>query len=448
LKALSIRERVGYALGDSASNFYWKTFEFFLVLYYTDVFGLSPASVGILLLVTRLSDAVADPVMGLLADRTTTRFGKFRPYLLLGGPALGLSAVLAFTRPELGPGAKLAYAYVTHTVLMLAYTVVNIPYSALLGVMTDDPVERTRLSTYRFAGAFLAGIFVQKFTLDLVAYFGAGDDALGWQRTMMFYGALGVLLLLVTFATTRERLAPQVESGASFRDDLGAILQSRPWLTLFGLGLLVIVAFWIRGGASAYYFKYVLGDATRLGTFLASGGVAALFGSLLTPRVTILWGKRRAYAYCMFAAALSMAAFYLCGPQHLVAIFALNALSSFLLGPTAPLVWSMYADTADHVEWQSGRRATGLVFAAATFGTKLGGALGGWCTGMLLTWFGYVAGAQQSAQSLFGIVLMMSFVPAVVCIVAALLVLRYPLDEAELARIGSDLRVRRAAQGA
>jgi GPH family glycoside/pentoside/hexuronide:cation symporter len=443
VKALGQLERWGFAVGDSASNLYWKTFEFFLVLYYTDVFGLAPSQVAMLLLVTRLSDAILDPLMGALADRTTTRFGKFRPYVLLGAPALALSAVLAFTRPDFGSSGNLVYAYVTHSVLMLAYTVVNIPYSALLGVMTDDPVERTRLSSYRFAGAFIAGVFVQKFTLDLVQYWGKGDAALGWQRTMMAYGLLSMTLLAITFFTTRERLSPQLDVESSSREDLKAILHNRPWLTLFGLGLLVIVAFWIRGGASAYYFKYFVRDTASLGTFLASGGVAALVGSLCTARLTLLLGKRRAYAFCMASAALTMAAFRFCSPGDIRSIYALNGASAFLLGPTAPLVWSMYADTADHVEWQSGRRATGLVFAAATFGTKLGGALGGWCTGMLLTWFGYVAGAEQSQATLSGIVLMMSLVPAVVCAAAAGLVMGYPLDEAELARISDELRNRR-----
>lgn len=436
-------ERIGYALGDSASNLFWKTFEFFLVLYYTDVFGLTPASVATMLLVTRVWDAAADPLMGLLADRTSTRWGKFRPYVLLGAPALALSAILAFTTPDGGAGTKLAYAYVTHTLLMLAYTVVNVPYSALLGVMTDDPVERTRLSSLRFAGAFVAGVFVQKFTLDLVALFGRGDEARGWQHTMALYGLVGLALLVVTFVTTRERVAPAREVKPSLRADLAALLSSRPWLTLFGLGLLVIVAFWVRGGASAYYFKYFVGDSALLGWFLASGGIAALLGALLTTEVSRRLGKRNAYAALMALSALTMAALFWVPPESLVAIFALNALGAFLLGPTAPLVWSMYADTADHTEWRTGRRATGLVFAAAMFGTKLGGALGGFCTGMLLTWFGYVAGAEQSAETLRGLVLMMSFVPAGVCALAALLVLGYPLDESTLTRILRELRARR-----
>ncbi len=437
-------ERIGYSLGDSASNLFWKTFEFFLVLYYTDVFGLSPASVGTMLLVTRVWDAAIDPLVGMLADRTSTRWGKFRPYVLLGGPALGVSAVLAFTTPDLSGSSKLLYAYVTHSLLMLAYTVVNVPYAALLGVMTDDPQERTRLSSYRFAGAFVAGVLVQKLTLDLVGWLGNGNEARGWQLTMGLYGVLGMLLFVVTFFTTSERIPPQ-RTETSFGADVRALLSSRPWLTLFGLGLLVIVAFWVRGGASAYYFKYFVRDPELLGWFLASGGVAALLGALLTAQVSRLLGKRGAYAALMAAAAVTMFALYWVRSENLVLIFGLNALGAFLLGPTAPLVWSMYADTADHTEWRTGRRATGLVFAAAMFGTKLGGALGGWVTGALLTFFGYVAGIQQSAETLRGLSLMMSIVPGAVCALAAVLVLTYPLDEKTLERIMSELRATRSA---
>ena len=249
---VSLKEKIGYSLGDAASNLYWKTFEFFLIIYYTDVFGISAAAVGAMLAITRLADAVADPVMGALADRTRTRWGHFRPYMLWFSIPLAAAGVLTFTTPHLNSNAKVVYAYITYGLLMFLYTAVNIPYTALMGVMTPNSVERTTIASIRFIGAFTAGVFVQYFTLRFVQFFGGGNDARGWQLTMVLYGVLSIAMLALCFASTRERVTPPPQQKSNLLRDLGDLFTSRSWLVLVGVLLLVLSAFVIKGSASAY----------------------------------------------------------------------------------------------------------------------------------------------------------------------------------------------------
>src|SRR5271157_12894 len=250
---ISLKEKIAYSFGDAASNFYWKTFEFFLMIFYTDVFGISAAAVGTMLLVTRMADAVADPVMGAIADRTKTRWGHFRPYVLWFALPLAVAGVLTFTTPNLSGGGKLVYAYITYSLLMFLYTAVNIPYTALMGVMTPNSLERTSIASIRFIGAFTAGVFVQYFTLKLVGFFGHGNAVRGWQLTMVLYGVLAVTMLVLCFASTRERVTPPAQQKSDLRRDLGDLFTSRPWLVLVCVLLLILAAFVIKGSASTYY---------------------------------------------------------------------------------------------------------------------------------------------------------------------------------------------------
>lgn len=440
---VGVLEKVGYALGDTASNLYFQTFMIFMMFYYTDVFGIPAAAVGTMFFVVRSTDAVADPLMGMLADRTRTRFGRFRPYLLWGALPMALTGVAAFTVPQLDITGKLVYAYVTYTLVMLMYTAVNIPYGALMGVMSGSSTERTSLSSFRFIGAFAGAVFVQTFTTELVARLGGGDPALGYQLTVAFYGVLAMLMFVAAFVTTRERVEP-AEVQTSFGGDLRDLAGNRPWWVMLVLGWLVLAAFSVRGGTTIYYVKYILGDGSLVGVFLAVGGVANILGVALTAPLAKLLGKKRLYVLAMALGAVLTCLFFFIPPTSLVLVFGCHIALSFVLGPTAPIVWAMYADTADYSEWRTGRRATGLVFSAATFAQKLGWGAGGVLLGALLSAFGYVPNVAQSPSSLLGIVLLMSVIPGALMFLAVGCMGLYELDDERMAVIELELAAKRA----
>lgn len=440
---ISLKEKVGYSLGDASSNLYWKTFEFYLMFFYTDVFGISAAAVGTMLFVTRLADAVADPVMGSIADRTNTRWGHFRPYVLWFALPLAVAGVLTFTTPNLGGGAKLVYAYITYGLLMFLYTAVNIPYTALMGVMTSNSQERTSISSIRFIGAFTAGVFVQYFTLKFVEFFGHGNDARGWQLTMVLYGILAVIMLVLCFASTRERVAPPPQQKSDLRRDLADLFTSRPWLVLVCVLLLILAAFVIKGSASTYYFKYFVKREDLIGLFLVSNGLAFLAAVSMATYLAKRLGKKPLFMMAIGIGALVIAGFSLPGPSDIRLMFALQIVSSFVIGFNSPLVFAMFADAADDAEWRTGRRTTGLVFASAIFSTKAGVAVGAVMFGLFLNYIGYVPNVAQTARSLHGIILSMSWIPCILMLLATALMQLYPLDEALMVKIEADLKARR-----
>jgi len=440
---ISLKEKVGYSLGDAASNLYWKTFEFYLMIFYTDVFGISAAAVGTMLLVTRLADAVADPVMGAIADRTQTRWGHFRPYVVWFALPLAVAGVLTFTTPNLGSGSKLVYAYITYCLLMFLYTAVNIPYTALMGVMTASSQERTSISSIRFIGAFTAGVFVQYFTLRFVRFFGHGNDTRGWQLTMVLYGVLAVVMLVACFGSTRERVAPPPQQKSDLWRDLGDLFTSRPWLVLVGVLLLILAAFVIKGSAAAYYFKYFVKREDLLGLFLVSNGLAFLAAVSVATYLAKIFGKKRLFMMAIGIGGLVVAGFWLPRPSDIVMMFVLQIVSSFVIGFNSPLVFAMFADAADDAEWRTGRRTTGLVFASAIFSTKAGVAIGAWMFGVVFNFYGYVPNVEQSARSLHGIIISMSWIPCGLMLVATALMQLYPLNEVLMVRIEADLKSRR-----
>jgi glycoside/pentoside/hexuronide:cation symporter, GPH family len=446
---IPFKEKVGYSLGDSASNLYWKTFEFFLAIFYTDVFGIPAAAVGIMLLVTRLGDAAADLAMGSIADCTRTRWGHFRPYLLWGAVPLAVAGVLTFTTPGVGSGPKLLYAYITYGSLMLIYTAVNTPYSALMGVMTSNSIERTSISSIRFVGAFTTGLFVQYFTLRFVHFFGKGSDARGWQLTMVLYGALAIVLLLLCFISTHERVIPSAHMhiNAASTWGLARLLRSWPWLILVGTQILTVSAFAIEGSASTYYFKYFLEREDLLGRFLAANGVAYVASVLITSHLARKTGKKFLFILSLLLGGLVVGLFSLARPTDIGFVFALQIVSSFMFGFKSPLVFAMFADEADHAEWKSGERITGLVLGSAIFSTKIGMAVGGALLGLILAHYGYVANVSQTGWSLHGIILSMSWVPCVMVLLAVAAMAFYPLDDAFMAKIEKDLLLRKEAAG-
>lgn len=437
-------ERVAYASGDFASNFYWKLIDFFLLIFYTDVFGISVAAAGTMFLVTKVWDAINDPMMGAIADRTTTRFGKFRPYLLWGAIPLGVSGVLTFTTPDLNDSGKLIWAYVTYSLMMTAYTVINLPYSALLGVISPNTQERTTLASFRFIGAFSGGVVVSYFTPKLVTLFGAGNDMRGWQLTAAFWAVCAGALFVWTFLGTRERVSPPKDQTANVKQDVADLLNNRPWLVLLALALLVMLNMSIRNSVTAYYIKYFAGREDLMGEFITSGLIASLVGAATTPFWTKLWGKKKLFTILMSALVVLSFTFYLIPRDAIGLMFANSLLLAFALGPKAPLVFAMYADAADYAEWKFERRSTAFVFAAASFGQKLGGAIAGATIGAVLGAMGYVANQVQSESSLQGILLLMSVIPAAFAVLALIVVRLYPLGDDTLVRMREELAARKA----
>ena len=440
-------------MGDAACNLFWKTFEFFLIYFYTDVFGLTARSAARLLLFSRVADAITDPAVGYLADRTRTVWGSFRPYLLFGSLPLAVAAMLAFHTPDWPDRWRLAYAYATYIAVMVAYTVINVPYGALLGVVSSDSRVRTSFSTYRFVAAFAGGLVVQYFTLDLVDYFGRLPDGTvdprrGFFRTVVAYSVAAVALFLIAFVGTRERVPPSGSAdGGGGSDDggvavggwrtaLGDLAANRPWMALSVFGLLQLTGHFIRGGAVLFYFKYYVGDVDHAATFWACGSLASVVGMLPTTALTRRVSKRRLLATANAAVAATMAVYLVLPPTAIRWMLALQIVAGLLGGPIPVLVWSMYADVVDHNQRITGRRSTGLIFAAATFAQKVGCAVGAAAAGYVLDAYGYrppVGGVArpQSPQTLEGLRIMMSVLPAGLLATASAALLAYRVEESE-----------------
>jgi len=503
---LSVVEKVGYATGDAAANLVWRGALAYLAVFYTDTFGLTAAAAAMLFLVVRLSDGVTDIIMGMIADRTNTRWGKFRPWILWSAPVLGLFMVLCFTTPNLSDSGKLAYAYITYIGLTLAYTINNVPYSALMGVMTPSDTERTSLSGFRFAGAFTGGLLVMGFLPDLVAYFGAGDDAVGYQYTMYLFAALLIALLVFTFATTKERITPKVDAASDLKTelfdltknlpfiilpllamtlffyyrelysglffvsvmlamyvvikrlinqptenmtgtqrDMVDLLTNKPWLILLGMGFLTMMFNGIKIGVIAYYFKYYVGDELLAGKYFAALLLVSIAGALATSHLAERFGKVKLFISALIISGLFTAALYWVPQGNTIAIFSLGCAAEFFAAMMPTLFFTMLGDSADYSEWKNGRRATGLVYSAGTFVQKTGGGFAGALVLVVLASYGYDGMDQTTiAGTLPGMQLLMSWIPAAFAFAGAALMLIYPLTSELNKKIGEDLIDRRA----
>jgi glycoside/pentoside/hexuronide:cation symporter, GPH family len=457
---LSVREKVGYSLGDAASNLYFQTFILFLPIFYTDVFGISAAAMGTMLLVTRIFDAANDPLMGVIADRTTTRWGKFRPYIAGLAVPFAIAGVLTFTTPDLSPTGMLVYAYVTYIALMVLYTAVNVPYSALMGVITPNAMERTEVSSYRFVAAFVGQTIVNSTALALVVMLGRGDERLGWQMTMVAYGVIGVLLLFGTFALTRERVAPAGQRQGRISEDLRDLTRNVPWLLIAAATVFQLTYIVMRGSATPYFFRYFVQDQqlTLFGTtidlgfvaftsaFATIGGIATLIGAILTKFFVKRMEKKNTYALFLIGSALVTALFFFVNPENVLLIFALGIVSSYFFGSVSVLQWAIYTDTADYGEWKFGRRATALIMAASLFALKLGVTFGGAAVGLVLASYGFVAGGvAQPETAVTGVRLLMSVFPAVFGLLGGAIMLFYPVKDRMMVTIEEELLARRGA---
>ena len=451
---LSKKEKIGYGLGDMASNLYFQTFVVFMPIFYTDVFGLAPAAMGTMMLFSRFWDAANDPLMGMIADRTDTKWGKFRPYIAGFAIPIGLAGFLAFNTPNFGASGNLIYAYVTYILLMMMYTGVNVPYAALMGVITPNSAERTSVSQYRFAFAFIGQFVAGAVTLGLVQYFGSGNEAIGWRMVMVLYGIVAAALLFGTFSLTKERVLPKVSKQNRIKDDLKDLMKNKPWI-LMGLATFFQLTFIVmRGSSTTYYFRYFVGNqelnllgmnidlgyALFTSSFIGVGTFATFIGALLTSRINKYFSKKTIYSRFLIMSAICSLLFYFLSPENIILIYTLNALVSFFFGSVSVTQWAMYTDTADYGEWKFGRRSTALIMAASLFALKMGLTAGGTIVGWVLEGYGFIANEIQTESTLLGIKMLMSVFPALFGIIGGFLVLFYPITDEKMVEIELDLK--------
>jgi len=453
---LSVKEKVAYGLGDMASNFYNGFFGIFLLYYYTDVWGIHPGHAALMFLITRWADAFTDPAMGLIADRTRTRWGKYRPYILWTIIPYALLGYLLFLGPDFGETGKIVYAYVTYSLVMLAYTAINVPYSALLAVIHPDSEERTKATQYRFIFASLGSILVGAATKPLVDWLGGGDEVTGFRLTIILFAVLSVALFLITFAGTRERITPKTPQKSRITDDLGVLVRNISWIVLAISGVLIVIGLIGRLSSVTFYAKYNLGldDAKVLwwmdsaSLIITIGFIGQLLGALLTPRLSALADKKTLMIAANFTAAAALVANYLLPPSFDVALGA-HTLMMFCFGIMITLLFAMYTDCSEYGEWKSGKNSAGLTVSASMFSLKFGSAMGVAIPSTVLAVFGFaapIAGVDQvqTPEALNGIRMMFNIVPGLFFIVAGTLMVFYRIDRRLLARIESELNARRA----
>ncbi|MEX1384067.1 MFS transporter [Lutibacter sp.] len=528
IKKLSLKEKIGYAFGDGAANIAWRGVATFLFIFYTDVFGLSPVTVGVLMLVARFSDGISDVLMGIIGDRTKSKYGKFRPWILWTAVPLAAILSLLFTSPDLSSTGKIIYAYITYIFFTLIYTANNIPYGALMAVMTGDDKERTSLGSFRMVGAFGGGMLVQGALLFLVAYFGnmnpiinvsklenekfrvevstskdvenvniktengiaefiwddpkmeskdnvptnkksfsmeankeyafivEGENGLtennifiidqkeGYSNSMYLMSVFLAILMFITFYTTKERIQPPRAQKNNLKQDFKDLISNKPWLVLLVIGLLFNIYNSIKQGIVIIYFTHYLNNQLLAATFLIGLMLASVAGAMVTAPLGKKFGKRNLFIYALLFSGGVNALLAFCGPNDIEAIFAIGILSEFAAAMFPTLFFVMLGDAADYSEFKNGRRATGLIYSAGSFATKFGGGIAGAIIGLVLGAFHYSgqdAGAIDGAIP--GIIMLMSWIPALITLVAAVLMFLYPLTQKKLDEITLELNTRR-----
>ncbi len=447
---LSFSEKLGYGLGDMASNFYLGFFGLFLLYYYTDIYGIAPAAVGTMLLISKVVDAVSDPAMGLIADRTESRWGKYRPYLLWVAIPYGVLGYVIFLGPDLGATGKLVYAYATYIAVMLAFTAINVPYSALMAVISPVATERTRVTTYRFVCASLGGLFIAAFATPLKNWLGGGDDLLGFRLTMAVFAVFSVILFWITFATTRERIKPEPHD-SSIGDDFGALLKNSSWVVLAIACVLLVTGLVARFASIVFYVKYyMLDDGASVFLFFdrtavvsSVGLIGQLLGVLFTPVLAIRFDKNHlVMMMCLVHAMLLILCFFI-PPEYFWTIVLVHSLGIATFGVVITLLFAMFTDCAEYGEWLTARRTSGLTVSASMFALKFGSAFGGALPGFILAGFGFVANEVQSPTAIMGIRMMFNVMPAILFASGGLLLLFYRIDRSLLSQIEAEMHIRR-----
>ncbi|HNW52678.1 MAG TPA: MFS transporter [Bacteroidales bacterium] len=443
---LSVKEKIGYSLGDTASHFVWDMVGFWLLFFYTDVYGISAAAAGTIMLVARFWDMAIDPVIGVVSDRTNTRWGKFRPYILFGAIPYAVLAILTFTTPNLGEVGKIVYAGATYVLLMTAYAAINLPYSALGAVMTDDTYERAGLNTYRFIAGFTGQFIVTGLALTLAEFFGGGNKAQGFQYTVFLFAGLSLVFFFITFKTTRERVQPPKEQENSLKEDIKNLFRNKAWIILALVGIISFIMFAMQNAAIAYYFKYYLGRENNVQLFNVIGTVALIVALPLSKPLAKRFGNKNVFIGSSLISGLFFMLIYIAGVNDLTTIYIFNILAKMAYAPAVPLLWTMIADSADYGEWTTGRRATGLYFSAAVFAQKAGWGIGAAIAGWILAVSGFVANAVQNNTAITGIKLLVSVIPGILYMSCALFMIFYKIDSKTTTLMKQDLDARRAKQ--
>ncbi|WP_414605190.1 MFS transporter [Stenotrophomonas pavanii] len=486
--ALSVREKLGYSLGDLAANLIFQTLITYLAFFYTDVYRLPAATAATIIFVVGLLGAfVFTPLIGIAADRTSTRWGRFRPWILWTAIPFGVLSLLAFSTPDLGERGKVVYALTTYALLVCAYAANNLPYSALSGVLTGSMAQRNSLSAYRFVAVMIAQFIIQVLLMPLVLILGDGDRVRGFEQVMTAFAFIGTLFFLITFATTRERIVPTRDQSGGVLQDLSDLLHNRPWQVMLALTVLVFINLALKGGSYIYYFQYYMSEAA-LAAFLQDSGFNGLIGGLnaglaragfaaftwptdaatsafslfnacgilcmilgigLSRRLADRFGKRDVFGGALFVSTLFLLAFYFFPPTAVAVAFGAFMLHGFCYGVTIPLLWAMIADVADYSEWKNHRRATAIIFSAMLCGLKIGLSVGGALVAAILAHYGYQAGlAQQPEAVVEGIRLTVSVYCAIPFLLAVALLFAYEIDKRAETRIEQDLLLRRRSADA
>ena len=444
IQKLSVGEKIGYALGDMAANFVFQAMLALQLDFYTHTFGLTAAQAGTLFLVVGLGVACFNPVMGMIADRTKSKQGKFRPWLVWTAVPFGIISILTFTTPQLSASSKMLYAWTTYILLRVIYTVNNVPYASLTAVMTQDPDERTSISSYRQIAANSAGFIVQSLAVPLVAVLGRGNSARGYQLTMGLLSVLSVIFFIISFFATKERIQPDPQQKSSLGQDLSDLFSNRPWIALFLVTLFYFSAILVRGNVMLPYFRFVAGNANLFAWFNGFGLAALLLGVACSTAVSVRVGKRELFIASMILAGAFSMALYVISPHATKIIIGMEVLRQFSFGLSGPILWAMMGDVADYGEWKMKRRATGAVTGGIVFALWAGLALGGAVAGWLLSGYGLVSEADiQSAQTQTGILLTASIYAGLFFFAAAACLFFYPLNREKNQSIANDLAERR-----
>ncbi|NLX74047.1 MAG: MFS transporter [Bacteroidales bacterium] len=482
---ISVMEKVGYSLGDFAANLIFQTLMTFLAYFYTDVYKIPGEIASLIIFIGGMVGAFFTPIMGLIADRTNTRWGKFRPWILWTSVPFGVIAILAFSTPDFSPAGKIAYAMTTYILLVLVYAANNLPYASLSGVLTGDMKERNSISSYRFTAVTLAQFIVQVILLPLVLILGKGDRAIGFENVMGIFAAVGVLFFIITFLTTKERIQPPAEQKTSVKQDLSDLFKNKPWIIMLIVTVFVFITLSLKGGSYIYYFENYL-DTTALAAFLssigfngmidglngmltnmglhgfhwpedaassgfslfnASGIILMLVAIALSKPLADKYGKRDLFIVALIIATVAQGSFYFVGRESVGLVFIIQIIHGFSYGLTIPLLWAMVADVADYSEWKNNRRATAIVFSAMLFGLKTGLAVGGSLVAGILSFYGYNPNLEvQSDQAINGVLMTMSVYPALTFTVAIVALFFYEINKEKEDFLEKELRARRSEE--